>query len=59
MANRELWEELIPYFHNPCFNFVKVVGHSGDVYNEKADKLANLGKKIAHNILNYTIEGDK
>lgn len=51
VANKELWEELIPYFTNPLFNFTKVVGHSGDKYNERADELANKGKKIAKNII--------
>lgn len=52
VANQELWELLIPYFTNPCFNFVKVIGHSGDIYNEKADDLANRGKRTAKDVIN-------
>lgn len=40
VANINLWKELIPFFRNPKFNFVKVKGHIGDKYNEIADKLA-------------------
>ena len=47
VANKELWEQIIPYFENPYFNFTKVTGHSGDTYNEKADHLANQGKRAA------------
>ena len=47
VANKDLWEQLIPYFENPQFRFEKVAGHSGDKYNDRADELANIGKKIA------------
>ena len=40
VANIDLWKELIPFFRNPSFSFVKVKGHNGDKYNEIADKLA-------------------
>lgn len=40
VANKELWEELIPFFENPNFKFEKVVGHSGDKWNDYVDKLA-------------------
>jgi len=40
VANKELWEKLLPYFKNrQCF-FQKVKGHSGHVFNELADRLA-------------------
>ena len=49
VANKELWEELIPYFKHPCFCFYKVKGHSnGNVNNEwnnYVDKLAVEAKK--------------
>ena len=40
VKNRELWEEIIPYFTDARFDFVKVKGHNGDKYNEFVDKLA-------------------
>lgn len=55
VANKELWELLIPYFENPHFNFTKVRGHSGDRYNELADKLANRGKQEAKDYLDFII----
>jgi ribonuclease HI len=40
VANKELWENLIPFFRDPCFHFMKVKGHAGNPFNEKADRLA-------------------
>ena len=40
VANKELWEELIPFFKSHNFKFEKVMGHSGDKWNEYVDKLA-------------------
>jgi len=40
VANKELWEELIPYFEHPFFDFCKVKGHSTDTWNEYVDTLA-------------------
>lgn len=40
VANRELWEELIPYFSNPLIQFIKVKGHIGNPLNEEVDKIA-------------------
>ena len=40
VANRDLWELLIPYFKNNYVHIDKVKGHSGHTYNELADKLA-------------------
>ena len=54
VANKELWLQLIPYFENPLFIFLKVKGHNGDkdkhsYWNNFADELAvkaraNLGR---------------
>lgn len=44
VKNRELWEQIIPFFENPKFNFEKVKGHSSNFFNNKADKLAVLAK---------------
>lgn len=43
VANKELWEQIIPFFKNPNFNIVKVKGHAGDYWNEHVDKLAVRG----------------
>lgn len=42
VKNKELWEELLYYISKATFQlkFVKVKGHSGDKWNELADKLA-------------------
>ena len=40
VKNREYWENLIPYFTNERFSFLKVKGHNGDKWNEYVDKLA-------------------
>lgn len=40
VANQNLWMPLIEYFEDPNFNFIKVKGHAGNPFNEKADKLA-------------------
>ena len=45
VANQELWEELIPFFQNPAFDFEKVKGHSNDKWNNLVDDLAVKAKK--------------
>ena len=40
VANRELWEALIPFFKDVYFTFNKVKGHSTDEQNIYVDKLA-------------------
>lgn len=40
VANKELWECLIPFFIKLNVNICKVAGHSGDKYNEIVDNLA-------------------
>lgn len=40
VANRELWELLIPNFKKANYTFNKVKGHNGDKWNEYVDKLA-------------------
>ena len=53
VANKELWEKLIIYFENPNFEFKKVAGHSGHIYNDRADSLAT-GKSKPENSENLT-----
>lgn len=40
VLNQELWWELIPFFKNPNFLFMKVKGHSTNYFNNKCDELA-------------------
>lgn len=45
VVNRDLWEQLLPYFRKWGFDFAKVKGHSTDysihtIWNNKADELA-------------------
>ena len=40
VKNKELWEQLIPFFDDPRFKWIKVKGHSGDQWNELVDKMA-------------------
>ncbi len=43
VANRDLWEKLIPYFKDSHILFIKVKGHAGHEENELVDKLAKRG----------------
>lgn len=45
VKNKELWEQLIPFFNHPQFKFNKCAGHSGDKWNEYVDQLAVKAKK--------------
>lgn len=40
VANKDLWLELNKYDKLIDFQIIKVKGHSGDIFNEKCDKLA-------------------
>ena len=40
VANKELWQQLIPFFENDKYSFNKVKGHSGNYYNEIVDEMA-------------------
>lgn len=51
VANKELWQQLIPFFEDERFEFEKVKGHSGvKDWNDVVDKLAvearNMRSKI-------------
>jgi len=40
VANKDLWEKIIPYFDNFWYDFRKVKGHAGNIGNERCDELA-------------------
>jgi len=41
VSNKDLWEQLIPFFQLGFLTLKKVKGHSGNAGNEKADKIVN------------------
>jgi ribonuclease HI len=45
--NKELWQELIDLSKFHIIEPIKIKGHSGDVYNERCDKLAKRARKAA------------
>ena len=42
VANRDLWEKIIPFFDNFWYDFRKIEGHAGNYWNEKCDELAQM-----------------
>lgn len=52
VANKFLWEALIPFFESPQFTFEKVKGHAGNrvdqhsYWNNYVDKLAVEAKSL-------------
>ena len=51
VANRDLWERLIPFFGQPEVEFVKVKGHAGNHYNEIVDTMAqNASTKLKESL---------
>lgn len=45
VANKELWEKLIPFFEDNKYNFEKVKGHANDKWNNLVDELAVKAKE--------------
>jgi ribonuclease HI len=45
VANKHLWQHLIPYFTDERIDFHKVKGHNGDKWNEYVDNLAVEARK--------------
>ena len=43
VKNKDLWIKLDELLIDKCIKFNFVKGHSGDIYNEKADQLAKYG----------------
>lgn len=48
VANKELWEQLIPFFKNKNFIFKKVTGHSNNKWNNFVDNLAVQAKFLEY-----------
>ena len=42
VANRDLWEQIIPFFDSFWYDFKKVEGHAGVMWNEECDRIAQL-----------------
>ena len=40
VSNEDLWRILIPYFNHPKIFFRHILGHNGNIFNERCDKLA-------------------
>ena len=57
VANQDLWKEIIPFFDNFWYDFRKVKGHAGIMWNEKCDEMAQSEaehlKKNWRGIQNY------
>lgn len=45
VANKGLWEKLIPFFEDSNYSFEKVKGHSTNKYNNMVDKMAVEAKE--------------
>jgi ribonuclease HI len=46
VANKKLWQQLIPFFEDERFSFEKVKGHTGSKdWNDEVDKLAVEARK--------------
>ena len=46
VANKQLWQQLIPFFEDERFSFEKVKGHTGAKdWNDEVDKLAVEARK--------------
>ena len=45
VANKSLWQLIIPFFENEKIDFFKVKGHNNNYWNEYVDSLAVAAKK--------------
>ena len=48
VANKDLWEELIPFFEHPQYHFVKVTGHADDYWNNAIDSMVQRASMEAN-----------
>jgi len=49
VQNVDLWQELVQLVNKHKVNFVKVKGHSDNIYNNKCDEIARGEIKVAQN----------
>ena len=47
VANQDLWQKLLPVYHEGLFEIRWVKGHAGNEWNEVADKLAGHMRLVA------------
>lgn len=45
VANKDIWECLIPFYDNPNFSFEKVKGHAGVQWNEEVDNMVQTATR--------------
>ena len=57
VANRDLWERLIPYFEQPEVEFVKVKGHAGRTEQEKYNNIVDEMAQNASSRLKEKLDG--
>lgn len=49
VANRELWEQIIPFFKSKSWHFYKTKAHENDYYNNYVDAMAQqASEKLKH-----------
>ena len=57
VANKEMWELLVPFFYQPNIEIVKVKGHASNVGNQIADKIAVAARTMeTQDFTNYISE---
>lgn len=49
VANQDLWIDIVPYFNNFWYYFIKVKGHSDNFWNNECDRLAQLASQELKN----------
>lgn len=49
VANQDLWLELLPFYDNYHYSFIKVKGHGENMWNNETDRLAN---EVIQNTIN-------
>ena len=42
VANQDIWVDIVPYFDNFWFHFIKIKGHDTSYWNNECDRLAQI-----------------